>query len=114
MAKYLVQASYTSEGIKGVLKEGGTGRRNAVEKLVESVGGKLEAYYFALGADDLYAIVDYPDLVAAATVSMTVAATGAAQVRTVALLTPEEIDRAAKTRVAYRSPGASKDVFRQI
>ena len=68
----------------------------------------------SVGADNLYAIVDYPDHVAAATVSMTVAASGAAQVRTVALLTPEEMDRAAKTRVAYRSPAATKDVFRHI
>jgi len=106
MPKYLVAASYTAEGIRGVLKEGGTSRRSAVEKLVESVGGKLKAYYFALGADDIYAIADFPDNVAVATVSMTVAASGAARVRTVVLLTPEDIDAAAKQAVSFRPPGA--------
>ena len=114
MAMYLVQASYTTEGVKGVLKEGGVGRRSAFEKAAESVGGRLEGYYFALGSEDVYALVDYPDAVAAAAVSMAVAASGAARVSTVALLLPEEIDQATKKRVAYRSPGVHPDVFRRV
>jgi uncharacterized protein with GYD domain len=106
MAKYLLQVSYTAEGAKGVLKEGGSSRRALVEKLVEGLGAKLEAFYFALGEDDVYVIVEGSGNVDMAAVSMTVAASGAARIRTIALLTPEEIDEAAKKSVAYRPPGA--------
>lgn len=106
MAKYLWQVSYSVDGVKGVLKEGGTGRIEAVEKLLAGLGGKLEAAYFAFGEDDVYLIVDLPDNVAGAAVSLTVAAAGAARVKTIVLLTPEEIDRAAQMSVDYRPPGA--------
>ncbi|HEY8864859.1 MAG TPA: GYD domain-containing protein [Candidatus Dormibacteraeota bacterium] len=105
MPKYLIQGSYTVEGIKGVLKEGGTSRRAAVESAVKAMGGKLEAFYFAFGAEDTFAIVEVPDNVTAAAFSMIVAATGTVRDRTTVLLTPEEIDQAAKKTVSFRPPG---------
>lgn len=105
MARYLWQASYTAEGAKGVLKDGGTGRIQAVEKVLAGLGGTLEAAYFAFGDDDFIGIAEIPDNVSAAAVSMTVAATGAARVKTTVLLTPEELDQAAQKSVDYRPPG---------
>ena len=105
MPKYLVQASYTVEGIKGVLKSGGSARRAVVQQMIERLDGRLEAFYFAFGEDDVYAIVDAPDNASVAAVSMTVGAAGAARTKTTVLLTPEEVDRATKKTVAYRPPG---------
>ncbi len=105
MAKYLWHGSYSVEGIKGVRKEGGTSRVEAIKALVGSVGGSLESFYFGFGGDDFYIIVDLPDNVRAAAVSTTVAATGAARVQTVVLLTAQDVDAAAKTSVTYRAPG---------
>jgi uncharacterized protein with GYD domain len=106
MAKYLIKASYGSEGAKGVLKEGGTGRKEAVEKLVANLGGSLDAFYFAFGDVDAYVIVDLPDNKAAAAVALTVNSNPAVGVETVVLMTPEEVDQAAQTSVDYRPPGA--------
>ena len=106
MAKFLLRATYTVDGIKGVLKEGGTSRRAAAQKAVESVGGRLEAFYFAFGEDDAYVIVDVADNATAAALSLTIGASGTVRVRTIALVTPEEIDKAAKASVSYRAPGA--------
>ena len=105
MPKYLVQANYVGEGIKGLLKDGGTGRRAAVEKLFGSVGGKIEAFYYAFGDTDLFIIADVPDNVSAAALSLTVNAAGAATAKVIVLLTPEEIDAAAKKTPNYRPPG---------
>jgi uncharacterized protein with GYD domain len=106
MPKYLITGSYTPSGIKGVLGEGGTGRRDAVEKLASSMGGSIESFHFAFGGDDFYVIVDLPSNEAAAAVAMTVAASGAASPKTTVLLTPEEVDAAAKLSPNYRAPGA--------
>jgi uncharacterized protein with GYD domain len=106
MAKYLIVASYTADGIKGVLSKGGTARRDAVAKTVADLGGQVESFYFAFGEDDAYVIVDLPDNVSAAAVGMAVGASGMVTSRTVVLLTPEEIDKAAKTQLAYRAPGS--------
>jgi uncharacterized protein with GYD domain len=105
MPKFLWQASYSTEGVQGVLKEGGTGRRAAVEKLVQSVGGRIEAFYFAFGSDDVFVIADLPDQRSAAAVGLTVNAQGLAHLKTVVLITAEEIDVAIKTKVDYRPPG---------
>jgi uncharacterized protein with GYD domain len=106
MAKYLIKASYTVEGTKGLLKEGGSGRRAAVAQMVQGMGGKLEAFYFAFGEPDVFAIMDVPDAISAAAISLVINSRGGAQVSTTPLITPEEIDTACKKSVAYRAPGA--------
>jgi uncharacterized protein with GYD domain len=106
MAKYLWKVSYTQAGVKGVLKEGGSSRRDMVEKLTAGLGGSLEAFYFAFGDEDVYVIADVPDAETAAAVSLTVGAAGAASIETVVLLTPEQVDAATKKSVDYRPPGA--------
>jgi uncharacterized protein with GYD domain len=105
MPKYLFEAHYTPEGAKGVAKEGGSGRRAAVAKAAESVGGKLESVYFAFGGVDAYVTVELPDNVAAAAMALAVNQGNTATVKTVVLMTPEEMDKAAKTKVGYRAPG---------
>ena len=105
MPKYLAHVSYTIEGLKGLLKDGGTKRREVVVKLAESLGGKLEAFYYALGEDDLFVIFDFPENVSATSASLIVNASGAANVRLTALLTPEEVDQAVKKSVDYSPPG---------
>ncbi len=105
MPKYLVQANYVGDGIKGLLKEGGTGRRAAVEKLLGSVGGKLDSFYYAFGGTDLFIVADLPDNVSAAALSLTVNASGAATSRITVLLTAEDVDAAAKKTPSYRAPG---------
>jgi uncharacterized protein with GYD domain len=106
MAKYLFHGNYTVDGIRGVRKEGGTGRKQAVSALAKSVGGSLESFYFAFGDDDFYAIVDVPDNTRVAAVATAVAASGAVSLKTVVLLSPEEVDAAAKVNVTYRAPGS--------
>ena len=105
MPKYLVQANYVGEGLKGLLKEGGSSRRAAVEKLLGSVGARVEAFYYAFGDTDLFVIADVPDNVTAAALSLIVNAAGAATARITVLLTAEEIDAATKKTPSYRPPG---------
>ncbi len=105
MPKYLFQANYVGEGVKGLLKEGGSSRRAAVEKGAQSMGGKVEAFYFAFGEADAYVIVELPDNAAAAAMALTVNASGAAAVKTTVLMTPEEVDSAVKKTPSYRPPG---------
>ncbi len=105
MPKFLLAANYTLDGIKGVRSAGGSARRDAVAQVAESVGGRLESFHFALGERDAYVVVDLPDNETATAVALTVNATGVASVTTVALLTPEEVDAAAKRSVDYRPPG---------
>jgi len=106
MAKYMIQANYTSDGLKGLLKEGGTSRRKVVDQLLASVGGKAESFYYAFGDVDAFVIVDVPDNVTAAAVALTVGASGAVNLKTTVLMTPEEVDQATKKSPAYRAPGA--------
>lgn len=106
MAKYLIQASYTAEGAKGLLKEGGTGRRKAVDDAVAGLGGTVEALYYAYGEDDAVIIVDFPDTISMAAVSMLVKASGALRTRATPLLTVEEIDEATRKQAAFRPPKA--------
>ena len=105
MPKYLVQANYVGEGLRGLLKEGGSSRRAAVEKLFGSVGGKVEAFYYAFGDTDLFVIADAPDNVTAAALSLIVNAAGTATAKVTVLLTAEEIDAATKKTATYRPPG---------
>jgi uncharacterized protein with GYD domain len=105
MAKYLVEANYVGDGIKGLLKEGGTSRRAAVEAAAKTVGGSVDAFYYAFGETDAYVIIDAPDNVTAAGLALTIAASGVVTLRTTALLTPEDIDQAVKKSPSYRPPG---------
>jgi len=105
MAKYLFEAKYTAEGLKGLKAEGASAREKAVASLSESVGGKLESFYVAFGDTDVYAIVDLPDNSAAAAAALAIAEGGGATVKTVVLLTAKEIDDATKKGVIYRPPG---------
>jgi uncharacterized protein with GYD domain len=105
MAKYLVTSSYSVDGLKGVVAKGGSARVAAAEALVASAGGTLECFYFGFGDRDAYLIIDLPDNVGAAAIAMAVGAAGMASVQTTVLLTAEEIDRAAATKVDYTPPG---------
>ena len=105
MAKYLVKASYTKAGMLGLLKDGGSTRRAVVEGLAESLGGKVEAFYYAFGDNDIYSIMDYPDNVTVAAASLVVRAAGGVDVSIAVLLTPEEIDAAVQKSVVYVAPG---------
>jgi uncharacterized protein with GYD domain len=105
MANYLVTASYSPDGVKGVLKSGGTARADAVSKAVQGLGGKMHSFHFAFGGDDAIVMVELPDNIAAAALGLAVSSTGLASVKTTVLLTPAEIDEAAKRQVAYTPPG---------
>jgi uncharacterized protein with GYD domain len=106
MAHYLFRASYTQSGVQGVIKEGGTARLAVVERLVASMGGRLETAYWAFGSDDFIAIAELPGNEAAAAVALTVSASGAVGVTTTVLLTAAEIDAAVGRKPEYRAPGA--------
>ena len=109
MPKYLFQASYTVEGLKGLVKEGGASRREAVAQAVEGLGGALEVFYYAFGETDVFAIADLPDNVSSTAVSLVVNVAGTAKVKTTVLMTPEEVDQATELAkemsAAYRPPG---------
>ena len=105
MPKYLIQANYVGDGVKGLLKEGGTSRRAATERAVKSLGGTLEAFYYAFGETDAYAIVEVSDNASMAAIALTAGASGAVGVKTTVLLTPEEVDEAVKKTPSYRPPG---------
>jgi len=105
MAKYLAYGNFVGDGLKGLVKEGGSGRVAAVKKLFESVGGTLECYYYAFGEYDYFIIADLPDNISAASVSITVSASGFVTNNIAVLMTPEEMDQVAKKSPTYRGPG---------
>jgi uncharacterized protein with GYD domain len=105
MAKFLIKASYTADGTKGLLKDGGSGRRKAVDKMVGGMGGKVECFYYAFGETDVYSVIDVPDSLAAAAMSFAISSTGAVRLTMTPLLTVEEVDAACKKSVNYKAPG---------
>jgi len=105
MPKYLFEARYTTEGAKGLAREGGSERRAAIAKMAEGLGGKLETFYYAFGDVDAYTIIDVPDNVSAAAIALAVSQGGAATLKTIVLISPEEMDKAGKKAVEYRPPG---------
>ena len=105
MAKYLIRASYTADGAKGLIKDGGSKRIEVVRQLMKSVGGTLETAYFALGEHDFICIADIPDNVALTALALTTNATGAVRLSTTTLITAAEVDEAVKRAVAYTPPG---------
>jgi len=106
MARYLIEANYSADGMKGVIAKGGVARREAVEKMLSDLGGHVESFDFAFGDTDAFVICDVPDNVAAAAVGMAVGASGMAGCKTTVLLSPEDIDRASQLTVSYRAPGS--------
>ena len=106
MPKYLIAATYTTEGHKGLLWDSGTKRREAAEQAIKSVGGSMDAFYFAFGEVDAYVIVDAPDHATVAAASVAINASEAVRASTIVLLTAEEMDRAVKQSVKYRAPGS--------
>ena len=102
--KFLIQASYTADGAKGVLQGGGSARRKAVEDTLSAVGGKIDSFHFCFGEHDVAIIADMPDHVAASAIALAVGASGAVRTKTTVLVTPEEVDQAAKLKINYRAP----------
>ena len=105
MAKYMLKVNYTADGARGLIKDGGSKRRSVAQKAVESVGGRVESFYFAFGDTDAYLLADLPDAASAAAIALTVGAGGGAAVRTTVLMTPEEVDAAARKSPMYAPPG---------
>ena len=110
MPKYMIQASYVGDGLKGLLKEGGTKRRETVATVIEGMGGKLESLYYAFGDYDVVGIAELPDNISSAAFSLTVNSSGAIKAKTTVLITPEEIDEVSKKTVAFRPPGQQQPV----
>ena len=106
MGKYLFHATYTQSGLTGLLKEGGTRRREALTQTIEGMGGSVEVLYYAFGEPDLYIIADLPDDATATAVSLTIGAAGALNIGITVLVTPETVDEAIGKSVPYRPPGA--------
>lgn len=106
MPRYLIQARFTVDGLRGLRKDGGSARAEAVRKMAESLGGRLESFYFGFGKSDTYVTCELPDNKSAAAVALAVGAAGGATIKTTVLLTPAEIDQAAKQPIEYRPPGA--------
>jgi uncharacterized protein with GYD domain len=106
MPKYLIKGNYSAEGVKGLMREGGSARRAAVERAIAPVNGKIEAFYYALGDTDVFVVVDLPDSTSVAALSMAVNSTGLVNIQAIALLTVEEMDAASKITVRYNPPKA--------
>ncbi len=104
MPKYLVQGSYTDQGLNGLLKEGGSKRRSMVEKLAEEMGGKLDVFYFAFGSDDFVIILDLPGNIDMAATAIVAQASGMVKSRVTVLMAPEDVDQAVKRKVAFHPP----------
>jgi uncharacterized protein with GYD domain len=105
MSKYLIRASYTAEGVQGLLKDGGSKRVKAVKAALEPLGAKVESFYYAIGEDDVYVTIDAPDLETVTAVSLATNASGAVKVSTTVLMTPEQVDAAVKKSVPFIPPG---------
>ena len=105
MKKYLIKGTYNADGTKGLAQEGGTKRKEAVEKALSAGGGKLESFYYAFGEDDVYIIAELPDDITAVAVGLRVNSSGLVRISTTPLLTPADIDAASGKSVEYRAPG---------
>jgi uncharacterized protein with GYD domain len=103
--KFLFEASYTLDGVRGIRSAGGTARREAIAQAAEAAGGSLEAFWFAFGERDAFVILDLPDNETATAIALAVNGSGAVSVRTVVLVSPEEVDAAVKRSVDFRPPG---------
>ena len=105
MPKYMLRVNYTADGAKGLIKDGGSVRRSVAQKAAESVGGRVESFYFGFGDTDAFVVAELPDAASAAAIALTVSASGSASVQTTVLMTPEEVDTAARKSPLYTAPG---------
>ena len=105
MKKYLIKASYSANGIKGRIEDGGSKRKTAIEKMLEGLGGKMESFYFAFGEHDVYVISELPDDISATAIGLKINSSGLASISTTVLLSPEDVDKASKKSVNYQAPG---------
>ncbi len=105
MPKFLIEASYTAEGLKGLQKDKASGRATAIKNALRAADGKLECVYWCLGDRDVILVADLPDTTAACALSTTVSASGLVRTKTTALLTAEEVDKALAAHVTYQAPG---------
>jgi uncharacterized protein with GYD domain len=103
--RFMIAANYTAEGEKGLLRDGGTARRTSVTKMIEDLGGAVETFDYAFGTDDVFVVCELPDNVTAAAIGLAIGASGLVAIRTIVLLTPEEIDAAAAKHAEYHGPG---------
>jgi uncharacterized protein with GYD domain len=105
MPKYLIEANYTAEGLKGLQKQKATSRRAVISKMIKELGGTVEAFYWAFGDRDAIVLLDLPNDTTAAAVALTISSSGLVHTKTTMLMTAEEVDKAFKTAVNYRPPG---------
>ncbi len=105
MARYFFRANYIGKGVEGLLKEGGSKRREAVSKALAAAGGKLESFYYAFGDTDVLGVIEVPDVATAVATSLAINATGTVNLKLTPLITPEEVDLASKKQTSYRAPG---------
>jgi uncharacterized protein with GYD domain len=105
MPKYLFFVTYTAEGMKGFMKEGGSKRREAAEQAIKSVGGKIESFYYAFGESDVFVIAEFPDMASAVALSALINSSGTTTIKGVPLISPEETDQAIRKTPQYRAPG---------
>ena len=108
MPKFLIEATYSAEGLRGLKKDKASGRQAAVKDALASLGGKLEGIYYALGDADVYVLCEFPDHVSAAALSLAISASGLVRTKTIPLMTVEETDAALTMKPGYRAPGGSK------
>jgi uncharacterized protein with GYD domain len=105
MAKFLIEASYTADGLKGLKKDTAAGRRKAIDNAAKKLGGRLESMHFALGQYDVIAVLELPNTVSAAAVALAAGSSGLVRPKTTALLTVEETDQALAMKTSYKAPG---------
>jgi uncharacterized protein with GYD domain len=102
--RYLFRAAFTVDGMQNLQKQSATAFKAGVAKVFDSVGGKLESWYFDYGDSTAYGFVDYPDEIAAATAQASVNAGGFARVTYRPVLSAEDADKALARSVATRPP----------
>ena len=105
MPKYLLEVNYVGDGLKGLMKDGGTRRHAAADKAIRSVGGHMESFYYAFGTTDVYVIAEVPDNVTMAALALTLNGSGAVTAKTTVLLSAEDVDAAVKISPKYKPPG---------
>jgi uncharacterized protein with GYD domain len=105
MAKYMFQATYAAEGIKGLEKDKASGRKAALSKAVEALGGKLEAFYLSFGEHDWVLLADVPDNASATAFSLAVSGSGLLRATTTPLVSMEEADAALQKKANFQAPG---------